>query len=102
MFDDVNSFLIQNIVDGLTEMINFNSDGQRNAFYVEALEYQRENDMGESFNKIAKYRYPWPDPLNKVEYLRDFSTANEQIEVNMQNKVFKVMMRLGMPFLREK
>lgn len=83
-------------------MINFNGDGQRNAFYIEALEFQRNIDEGDSYSKIAIYRYPWPNPSNKVEYLRDFSTANEQMEVNMQKKVFKVMMRYGMPFLREK
>lgn len=83
-------------------MINFNEDGQRNSFYVEALELQRNNEDGDVYNKIAKYRYPWPDPMNKVEYLRDFTTSAEQAEFNMQKKMFKVMMRPTPPFCRKK
>lgn len=90
------------MVDGLTEVINFNADGQRNAFYIEALEFQRNNEEGDAYHKIAKYRYPWPDPMNKVEYLRNFSTNAEQAEISMQKKTFKVMMRPTPPFCRKK
>lgn len=97
------SFLIlQIMVDGLTDVINFDEKGQRNAFYVEVLEFQPNNDPNDPYSKIAKYRYPWPDPSKKVELLRDFSTPNGQTEIIMQNKVFKVIMRPVLPFLRKR
>lgn len=99
IFFFLNNF--QNSVEGLTGLINF-ENGQRNSFYIEVLEYQRNNDPIDPYNKIAKYRYPWPDPSKKVELLRNFSAGSEEADMNMQSKVFKVMMRESSPFCMKK
>lgn len=88
-------------MEGLTGLITF-ENGQRSSFYIEVLEYQRNNDPTDPYNKIAKYRYPWPDPSKKVELLRNFSAGSEETDMNMQSKVFKVMMRESSPFCMKK
>lgn len=90
------------MVDGLTDVISFDEKGQRNAFCIEVLEFQPNNDPNDAYSKIAKYKYPWPDPSKKVELLRDSANSNEQTEISMQNKVFKVIMRPVLPFLRKR
>lgn len=66
------------------------------------IEYQHNNDPIDPYKKIAKYKYPWPNPLRKVELLRNFSAGAEEEDMNMQSKIFKVMMRESPPFCMKK
>lgn len=87
----------QNTVRGLTEEIRFDENGLRDLFYVEVLELSRSNLTGDSYNKIAIY-----DTKSGIQLLRNFSNFEEQATLSMQAKLFKVIMREGMPHLRKK
>lgn len=87
----------QNTVRGLTEEIRFDDNGLRDLFYVEVLELLRNNYTGDTYNKIAIY-----DTKNGIQLLRNFSNFEEQTTLSMQAKLFKVIMREGMPHLRKK
>lgn len=81
----------------MTEQVHFNFQGLRDKFYIELLELIRNNKTFDGFQKIAVY-----DTENGLQLLRDFATFETQTTQNMQNKVFKVIMHEGMPFLRKK
>lgn len=89
----------QNIVRGLTEGIHFNEDGLRDSFYIELLQFIRNEtgDRDNNYKKIATY-----DTENGIKLLSDFSNVEEQTTISMQAKVFKVIIRNGMPFVRKK
>lgn len=87
----------QNIVRGLTEEIRFDENGLRDLFYIEVLELSRNNLTGDTYNKIAIY-----DMKNGIQLMRNFSNFEEQTTLSMQAKLFNVIMREGMPFLRKK
>lgn len=93
----INSFNFQNTVRGLTEEIRFDTDGLRDMFYIEVLELQRSNDTGDSYRKIAIYESKYG-----IKLLRNFGNVEEQTAISMQAKIFKVILREGMPFLRKK
>lgn len=93
----INSRNFQNTVRGLTEEIRFDTDGLRDMFYIEMLELQRNNDSGDSYRKIAIY-----DTKYGITLMRNFTNVEEQTTISMQAKIFKVILREGMPFLRKK
>ncbi|XP_055299835.1 glutamate receptor ionotropic, kainate 2-like, partial [Sitodiplosis mosellana] len=66
-------------------------------FYIEVLELQRNNDTGDTYRKIALY-----DTKYGITLLRNFTNVEEQTTISMKLKVFKVILREGMPFLRKK
>lgn len=89
--------ILQNTVEGLTGNIRFDTDGLRNLFIIEVLELVRNSDVGDSYKKIAFY-----NPENGITLLRNFTNIEEETAISMQAKVFKVILREGMPFLRKK
>lgn len=88
--------ICQSVLRGLTEEIQFSEDGLRIFFYIELLELSRNNETGDVFRKTAIY------DKNGLQLLRNFSNLQEETSLSMQNKIFKVILREGMPFLRKK
>ncbi|XP_031639839.1 glutamate receptor ionotropic, kainate 2-like, partial [Contarinia nasturtii] len=96
---DILNKVDENTVRGLTEEIRFNEDGQRDLFYIEVLQLSR-NESGDNYNnfkKVAVY-----DSRYGISLLRNFSTVEEQTTLSMQAKIFDVIIRDGMPFVRKK
>lgn len=81
----------------MTEEIHFDENGFRDKFYIEVLELSRSNETLDYYQKIAIY-----DTQKGLELLRDFAVFETQTTQSMQNKIFKVIMHEGMPFLQKK
>lgn len=81
----------------MTEEIHFDSNGLRDAFYIEILEFSRTKDDPDYYAKFAYY-----DTRDGLTLLRNFTDFEAQTTQNMQTKIFKVIMHEGMPFLRIK
>lgn len=61
------------------------------------IELVGNNEIGYEYQKFAVY-----DTTHGITVLRNFTNIQEQRELIIQNKEFKVIMREGMPFLRKK
>lgn len=93
---------MQIYVEGLTGPINFDQDGLRNRFYIEVLELQRNLREDDSYNKLARFQCTSMNcEKNDIELFRNYSSG-EEITATMKNKRFKVIMRIGEPFLRKR
>lgn len=85
---------------GITGDIRFDENGLRDLFYIELLELVRDNITDAvNYKKIAQY-----DQINGIQLLRNdsFHNVEQQTTLSMQAKEFKVILRVGMPFLRKK
>lgn len=84
---------------GITSDVRFDENGFRDLFYLEILELVRNNYSADvNYEKFVLY------DLNNggIKLLRNFENVDEQTTLSMQNKLFKVILRQGMPFLRRK
>lgn len=81
----------------MTEEVHFNFQGLRDKFNIELLQLTRDNEIFDTYKKIAVY-----NTENGLQLLRDFATFETQTTQTMQNKVFKVIMHEGMPFLQRR
>lgn len=79
------------MLNGMTHPIHFDENGQRDEFRLEILELSKDK----TFEKIATW-----DVRNKVNVTRTQVDLEKEIIESTQNKVFEVVSRLQMPFLR--
>lgn len=79
----------------MTDEIHFNKDRIRDTIYLEVLELSQPNNF--QFQKFATY-----DNINGLQSMRNFSNIKDETVQSIHNKVFKVIMHEGMPFLRVK
>lgn len=85
------SFALQNNdINGMTQKIRFDENGQRDEFYLEILEFSPKN----GFQKIAT----WDQTLG-INLTRNFSDLEVQIIESTQNKTLEVLSRVASPFL---
>lgn len=83
-------------VNGTTGLIQFNEYGQRDQFHFQVDKWQCEKKRNCKFERIAVWNN------DEVILTRNMSEITMQISQSISEKVFVVITRLGMPFLREK
>uniref|UniRef100_A0A2H1W6P8 SFRICE_012305 n=1 Tax=Spodoptera frugiperda TaxID=7108 RepID=A0A2H1W6P8_SPOFR len=90
--EEFTNHLLTNPIAGITNMINLdNITGERLNFNVEIMELSNSG-----FNSIAKW-----NPETGFNYVRTADETSDRLAEKWQNKTFKVVSRIGAPYLVE-
>lgn len=77
---------------GITGSIRFDRDYKtREEFHMDIVEYNR---VDRSFKKVSEW-----NPIDRLIVTRSFEELLSQKAFNIQNKVFSVVSKIGMPYL---
>ncbi|XP_075975527.1 glutamate receptor ionotropic, kainate 2-like [Anticarsia gemmatalis] len=88
--EDFTQHILTNPIVGITNDIRLdNITGERIDFNAEIMELSNSG-----FNSIAKW-----NPESGIEYVRSASEASDRLAEKWQNKTFKVVSRIGAPYL---
>lgn len=72
-------------------------NGSRTAFYIEVLELNITKGVGFSYEKFVLY-----DTVNGTQFLRNLTIGDKDMNLEITDKEFRVLMREGKPFIRKK